>query len=103
MEDVLDTHENAKEAKKKIQEYKASIVQQVTEESRELMRQALEEAEVVMKQKMDLIRQIRAMEAVPINRFKLVDLSETAGYGFLNEMSIVEVSGNCVYICGILF
>lgn len=73
VEKVIDTHENAKIAKKKLQEYKAQIgellctltvadngltqilemnhlivvysfaVQQVTEESRELMKQALEE------------------------------------------------------------
>ena len=38
-----------------------------------------------MKQKMELIRQIRAMEAVSVNRNKLVDLAAPAGYGFLSE------------------
>ena len=45
-----------------------------------------------MKQKMELIRQIRAMEAVSVNRNKLVDLAAPAGYGFLSEMSIAEVN-----------
>ena len=44
-----------------------------------------------MRQKMELIQQIRAMEAIPVNRKKLVNLTETAGYGLLNEMSIAEV------------
>lgn len=41
---------------------------------------------------MELIHQIKAMEAVPIIRQKLVDLSESAGHGLLSEMSIAEVS-----------
>ena len=67
-------------------------VQEVAQESRDLMRQALEEAEQEMRQKMELIRQIRAMEATPVIRFKLVDLAEKAGHGLLSEMSIAEVS-----------
>ncbi len=44
-----------------------------------------------MRQKMELIQQIRAMEATPVIRHKLVDLTETAGHGLLSEMSIAEV------------
>ena len=44
-----------------------------------------------MKAKMELIQQIRAMEAKPVIRHKLVDLTKTAGYGLLSEMSIAEV------------
>ena len=44
-----------------------------------------------MQAKMDVIRQIRAMESLPPNRFKPVDLASNAGHGFLSEMSIVEV------------
>ena len=39
----MEGHENAKEAKKKLQEYKAKMVAEVNEESQELMRRALEE------------------------------------------------------------
>ena len=46
----MEGHENAKGAKVKLQEYKACIVQEVNEESRELMRQALEEAEAEMRE-----------------------------------------------------
>lgn len=44
-----------------------------------------------MRKKVELIHQIRAMEAAPINRNKLVDFTETAGYRFLSEMSLAEV------------
>jgi hypothetical protein len=43
MEKVVDSHENAKEAKRKLQAYKSKIVQAMNEESRELMQRALEE------------------------------------------------------------
>ena len=43
----MEGHENAKEAKKKLQEYKAQIVAEVNEESKELMRQALEQVRLM--------------------------------------------------------
>lgn len=98
VEDVLDSHENAKLAKKKLQEYKAKIVQEVSEESRELMRQALEQAAEDMRQKMELIREIRAMEATPVIRHKLVDLTITAGHGLLSEMSIAELRERAAWL-----
>lgn len=45
-----------------------------------------------MRRRMELIHQIRAMEAVPIIRQKFVDLTATSGHGLLSEMSIAEVS-----------
>ena len=50
------------------------------------------QAEADMRCKMELIQQIRAMEATPVSRFKQVDLASTAGAGLLGEMSILEVS-----------
>ncbi|KAL3864337.1 hypothetical protein ACJMK2_006028, partial [Sinanodonta woodiana] len=91
VEDTMQGHRNAKEAQKKLQEYKQKLVQEVTEESRELMRMAIEEAEAEMRKKMDLIHQIRAMEAVPVIRQKFIDFTETSGAGLLSEMSIAEL------------
>ncbi|XP_069139126.1 cilia- and flagella-associated protein 99-like isoform X2 [Argopecten irradians] len=91
VEQTMQGHKNAKDATKKIQDIKRKIVQDVNEESRELMRQAVEEAEVEMRRRMELIHQIRAMEAVPIIRQKFVDLTATSGHGLLSEMSIAEL------------
>lgn len=44
-----------------------------------------------MRKRAELIRQINAMERVPIIRANFVDLTETSGMGYLTEMSIVEV------------
>ena len=49
------------------------------------------QAEKEMRRRMELIHQIRAMEAVPIIRQKFVDLTATSGHGLLSEMSIAEV------------
>ena len=47
-----------------------------------------------MRQKVELIKQIRAVESLPAFRANFVDLAETPGYGLLSEMSIAEVSTN---------
>ncbi|XP_052227633.1 cilia- and flagella-associated protein 99-like isoform X1 [Dreissena polymorpha] len=91
VEDTMQGHKNAKESKRKLKEYKQKIVAEVAEESRELMRRAIEEAEAEMRRRMELIHQIRAMEAVPAIRQKFVDLTATSGHGLLSEMSIVEL------------
>ncbi|XP_022097677.1 cilia- and flagella-associated protein 99-like [Acanthaster planci] len=91
VEDVISGHKNAKEAKSRIQESKRKIVEEVSEESRDLLQQAFEQAEAEMKRKMELIQQIRAMEATPKNRTKLIDWTATAGHSLLSEMSIAEL------------
>ena len=45
-----------------------------------------------MRQKMEIIREIRVMEATSAAKQpRIVDLTETPGYGLLCEMSIAEV------------
>ncbi|CAJ0953288.1 unnamed protein product [Ranitomeya imitator] len=91
VEQVSEGHKNTKQARLKLQKYKQQIVQEVAEESRELLRQALEEAQEELRRKFELIREIRAMESVPIIRQKFVDLTQTAGHGLNCEMSVVEL------------
>ncbi|NXQ80112.1 CFA99 protein, partial [Nyctibius grandis] len=91
VEQVVEGHKNAKQAKIKLQKYKQQIVQEVCEENRELLRQALEEEEEKLRKRYELIQQIRAIESLPILRQKYVDLTETGGHGLICEMSIVEL------------
>lgn len=91
VEQTMMDHENTKEARRKLQEYKQRLVQEVSKESQELMRKALEEAEEEMRQRVALIAKIRAIESVPVIRFKHVDLTESSGAGLLNEMSVAEL------------
>ncbi|KAK4818785.1 hypothetical protein QYF61_019131 [Mycteria americana] len=76
VEQVVEGHKNAKQAKIKLQKYKQQIVQEVCEENRELLRQALEEEEEKLRKKYELIQQIRAIESLPSLRYKFVDLTE---------------------------
>uniref|UniRef100_A0A8B9T2Y7 Cilia and flagella associated protein 99 n=1 Tax=Anas platyrhynchos TaxID=8839 RepID=A0A8B9T2Y7_ANAPL len=91
VEQVVEGHKNAKQAKLKLQKYKQQIVQEVSEENRELLRQALEEEEEKLRKRCELIQQIRAIESLPILKHKFVDLTETGGHGLICEMSIVEL------------
>ncbi|XP_078487939.1 uncharacterized protein LOC100183762 [Ciona intestinalis] len=91
VEQIIEGHHNAQDAKCKLKEYKRKIVQEVNAESREMMKIALEEAEAEMRRKTELIQHIRAAESVPITRQKLVDLTATAGHALLSEMSIAEL------------
>ncbi|XP_057199414.1 cilia- and flagella-associated protein 99 isoform X2 [Triplophysa rosa] len=91
VQQVADGHKNSKAAKAKLQEIKQHIVKEVSEQSRELLSQALEEAQAELSRKMELIRQIRAFESIPLVRQKFVDETETAGHDLLCEMSLAEL------------
>ncbi|XP_035181588.1 cilia- and flagella-associated protein 99 isoform X1 [Oxyura jamaicensis] len=91
VEQVVEGHKNAKQAKLKLQKYKQQIVQEVCEENRELLRLALEEEEEKLRKRCELIQQIRAIESLPSLKHKFVDLTETGGHGLICEMSIVEL------------
>lgn len=91
VEETMLSHQNTKEARKKLQVYKAKLVQEVNRESQDIMKRALEEAEEEMRQKVAIIAKIRAIESVPVIRFKYVDVTETSGAGLLNEMSLAEL------------
>uniref|UniRef100_A0A8C1FYV6 Cilia and flagella associated protein 99 n=1 Tax=Cyprinus carpio TaxID=7962 RepID=A0A8C1FYV6_CYPCA len=91
VQQVADGHKNSKAAKAKLQEIKQRIVKEVSEHSRELLSQALEEAQAELSRKMELIRQIRAFESVPLVRQKFVNDTETGGHDLLCEMSLAEL------------
>merc|ERR1712232_919315 len=49
------------------------------------------EDEHEMERRKDLIRQIRALERVPVERFKMYDPAEQPCQGLLEEMSLAEL------------
>merc|ERR1719235_2286691 len=53
--------------------------------------QKRKEQEQEMEKKKDLIRQIRSLEKVPVDRTKPFDASEPPNMGFMEEMSLAEL------------
>jgi len=95
---IQESHQQAKIAQTKLQDVKRKLVQEVHAESKMLMQIAVEEAEKEMERKMRLIQEIRAFDRTPISTQKFVDLTATAGFGFLCEMSIAELRERIVLI-----
>ena len=91
VEQVITGHKNARQAVKKIQDFKQKLAQQMTQENKELLRKAFEEAELEMQQKQEIIRQIRVLESAPRPRTRAFDPTELPGYGFFGEMSLAEL------------
>nr|KAG5686295.1 hypothetical protein BaRGS_033939 [Batillaria attramentaria] len=65
--------------------------QNLIEENRQKVAQMKKEAEAEMRKKLELIHQIKAAEASPAPRQKMLDLTSTAGAWLLSEMSIAEL------------
>ncbi|XP_038601489.1 cilia- and flagella-associated protein 99 [Tachyglossus aculeatus] len=91
VEQVMEGHKNTRQAQTKLQKCKRQIVEEVAEESRKLLCQGREQAQEDLNRRFQLIHQIRALESLPAMRNKCVDLTQTPGYGFHGEMSIVEL------------
>lgn len=96
--EIQDSHQQTKVAQQKLQEVKRKMVQEVHAESKVLMQIAVEEAAKEMERKMALIQEIRAFDRTPISTARFVDLTATAGFGFLCEMSISELRERIVLI-----
>ncbi|RNA35009.1 cilia- and flagella-associated 99 [Brachionus plicatilis] len=89
---ILQDEKKVKQIKEQVVENKKLIAQQVIKESEKYEAEAYKRVEEEMRKKIELIQQIKAAESIPINRTKQVDLTQTQGYGFLNEMSIAELT-----------
>ena len=92
VEEVTAGKENAKLAQENLKEMKRKIVEKVSKENRAMMQAAIEMAQAEMEKKIEMIREIRAMERVPIIRVRFFDTTETGGHGLLSEMSVAELN-----------
>ncbi|XP_065184709.1 cilia- and flagella-associated protein 99-like [Sycon ciliatum] len=85
---ILEGHEHAREARVKLEQDNKEVVKKFSQENEELLQKAKEEAEAERKRRVDLIMQIRAMESVPVERFKEFDRLTSGDHGLLIEMSV---------------
>ncbi|XP_043201778.1 cilia- and flagella-associated protein 99-like [Amphibalanus amphitrite] len=88
---VVALRERAREAVSAVTQQKVTDARQFGEETLSLVREAQQQREEERQQRAQLIQEIRQLETTPLPRFKELDLTETAGHGLLDEMSIVEL------------
>ncbi|XP_069678830.1 cilia- and flagella-associated protein 99-like isoform X3 [Periplaneta americana] len=81
----------ARDARKELQSQKQKIVQNVTEESKELLHKALKDREEELSRRIQLIKEIRALQAVRTFKVKEFDSTTSSGIGALCEMSLAEL------------
>lgn len=80
-----------RQAEARVLEERQRRREELRAESEELRRQREEREAEEQRVKADLIRQIRALERVPVVRAKKFDPTESSGLGLLDEMSIAEL------------
>ncbi|XP_008057161.1 cilia- and flagella-associated protein 99 [Carlito syrichta] len=91
VEQVMEGQKNVKVAQTKLVKGRRQIVQEVIEESRELLQRSAEATKEEQRRRCELVSQLRALEALPTRKGKLVDLTQIPGYGLEGEMSVVEL------------
>ena len=91
IEQVQDQREYAAVEVEKVKQEKKRVRDEINKEITEALQRKREEEEHERAKREELIRQIRELEKIPIQRTKGFDPTETAGYGLLEEMSIAEL------------
>ncbi|XP_037078192.1 cilia- and flagella-associated protein 99-like [Pollicipes pollicipes] len=88
---VHNMRQRARQAVAAAAERKAAQAKQFGEETLSMVREAQKQQEEERQQKSALIQEIRQLESVSQPHVKQLDLTETAGHGLLDEMSIAEL------------
>jgi len=90
-EQVVDARAGVEHAKESVAVEKKERAVERVRERQEASRQVAEEKELEHQRKMDLVRQLRALEKVPTQRVDEFDSTSTPGHGLLEEMSLAEL------------
>jgi len=91
VENVHNIEVKATIAKKKVTANKKKTANEIKDESKEIKMKIQKQQEEELIKKAEIIRQIRLLEKYLMDYKPVIDLTETPNYGFLNEMSIVEL------------
>ena len=92
VEAVVDSRIGVAIAKQTLLEEKEENAKKMAAERRERELQVAEALEMDRLRKEDLIRQIRALERVPLVKAKVYDRAQSSGVGLLGEMSYLELT-----------
>jgi hypothetical protein len=89
--DVQSVRDNARFEEEKVRKAREDRAEKIRQEKKAEKERKQKEDEHEMERRKDLIRQIRALERVPVERFKMFDPAEQPCQGLLEEMSISEL------------
>merc|ERR1719506_39277 len=87
----IGERENARLEEAKIKVVREERAEKIRQEKKVERERKQKEDEHEMERRKDLIRQIRALERVPVERFKMYDPAEQPVQGLLEEMSLAEL------------
>ena len=88
---VHHQHERTLVAKQEIIEEKKKIAEEVTKEIEDRQKRLRDEQAAEQAKKEELIRQLRELEKIPIQRYQGFDPTEAGNHGLMCEMSIAEL------------
>merc|ERR1712061_910398 len=91
VKEVQDERINARIAEEEVTKARAEHAEKLRKEKEAEFERKRREDEQEMEKRKDLIRQIRALEKVPVERFKKFDAAEPPCQGLLEEMSLAEL------------
>lgn len=91
VKDVISHRDDGREALEQVLRERAEKAEQLRREKEAEFERKKREDEQEMERRRDLIRQIRALEKVPVEKFKHFDRAEQPCQGLLEEMSYAEL------------
>merc|ERR1712039_961045 len=91
VKEVQEERVNARYAEEEVLKQRAEKAEQLRKDKEAEFERKKREEEQEMEKRKDLIKQIRALEKVPVERFKKFDAAEPPNQGLLEEMSIAEL------------
>mmetsp|Transcript_49965 Transcript_49965/g.139987 ORF Transcript_49965/g.139987 Transcript_49965/m.139987 type:complete len:764 (+) Transcript_49965:140-2431(+) len=96
--ETQDDRERARLAEAEAAAARAKHAEEMRKQKQEEFDRKRREDQYEMEQRKDLIRQIRALEKVPVERFKSFDRAEPPAHGLMEEMSYAELQERLRYL-----
>merc|ERR1712232_1132708 len=89
--ETVEDREKARIAERDAEATKAKQAEDIRKEKEQAFARKKREDELEMEKRKDLIKQIRALEKVPVEKFKAFDPAEPPCRGLMEEMSLAEL------------